>query len=130
MGEAAELMAELVRLSRVDGDWFANLGLAAHVLDDLLHWRLPMVFLKQFRDGSHPTQTCYQAIQTVDVTLTQFHGARIYNDAYEVHITDLDSHPIRQDLGLPAGPLAVDYAFWTCFDFTIGPCNAVWEDKA
>lgn len=125
--EAGDLMGELVQLSQINGDWFSTLGLAAHALDDLLHWRLPMVFLKEFREGSHPENSCYHAVQTVDVTLTRFHGACIYTDAYELHITDLDSHPIRQDLGLPNGPIAVEYGFWTHFDFTIGACNAVLE---
>jgi hypothetical protein len=64
------------------------------------------------------------------VQLTAFHGARIYTNPYELNIVDLASHPIRADLGLASGPIAVDYAFWTDFDFTIGPCTALWSTSA
>jgi Acetoacetate decarboxylase (ADC) len=130
LSEATELMGELVSLSGLNVGWFERLGLAAHSLDDLLHLRLPMVFLKQFRDGLDPSRCCYQAIQEVSVQLTAFHGARIYTNPYELDIVDLASHPIRADLGLASGPIAVDYAFWTDFDFTIGPCTALWSTSA
>jgi hypothetical protein len=125
--EMGELIQELVRMAKLDSSWFEKIGLAAHLMDDLLSLRLPMVFLKQFRDGADPTRCCYQAIQEVDVQLTKFHAARIYPQAYEVDINDLASHPVRADLGLPAGPIPVEFALWTNFDFTIGACNAIWS---
>jgi len=125
--EASQLMSELVGLSSLDLPWLEELKLSARFLEDVLNLRLPMVFLKQFRDGLMPTQAVAQSIQEVNVQLTAFHGARIYGDSFEVVIHDMDSHPIRTDLGLPDGPIAVEYAFWTCFDFTIGPCTAAWK---
>ncbi|MEY2952069.1 MAG: hypothetical protein RLZZ401_156, partial [Pseudomonadota bacterium] len=123
--EMGELVRELVQMSKIEQGWFEKLGLAAHVMEDLLHMRLPMVFLKQIRDGVDPTRCCYQVIQEVSVQLTQFHSARIYAQAYEVHINDLASHPVRSDLGLPDGPIPCEFAFWSNFDFTIGGCEAV-----
>jgi len=127
ISEASQLMAELVKLSSLDLSWLEELKLSAHFLEDVLNLRLPMVFLKQFRDGLAPSQAVAQCIQEVNVQLTAFHGARIYGDAFEVVVHDMDSHPIRADLGLPNGPIPVNYAFWTCFDFTIGPCTAAWK---
>jgi Acetoacetate decarboxylase (ADC) len=125
--EMSELVVELAKMAHVDGSWFETLGLAAHLIDDLLHLRLPMVFLKQFRDGADPTRCCYQAIQEVNVQLTEFHSARIYTEKYQLDINDLASHPVRADLGLPPGPIPVEFAFWSNFDFTIGACNAIWS---
>ena len=125
--EIDHLMRELVAMAGVDGHWFESLGLSARLLDDLLQLRLPMVFLKQIRDGLDPSRCCYQAIQEVSVKLTRFIAARIYGQTYEVCINDLASHPVRADLGLPAGPVSVRFALWTNFDFTIGPCTAIWK---
>lgn len=127
--EATQLMSELVRLSSLDLPWLEEMKLSAHFLEDVLNLRLPMVFLKQFRDGLKPDQAVAQSIQEVNVQLTAFHGARIYGDAFEVDIHDMASHPVRADLGLPDGPIPVAYAFWTCFDFSIGPCTAAWKVK-
>lgn len=128
--DLAQLMAEVLRLSELDAPWFEKLGLAAHFMDDLLHLRLPMVFLKQFRDGLDPSAACYQAVQEVNVQLTQFQGARIYAERFELLINDLDSHPVRADFGLADGPVVLEYGFWTLFDFTIGPCTQVWPTRS
>lgn len=125
--EMAALVRQLVQMAGVDGHWFEGLGLTARLMDDLLHLRMPMVFLKQIRDGLDATRCCYQAIQEVNAQLTKFHAARIYAQKYELDINDLASHPIRAELGLPAGAIPVAFAFWMRFDFTIGPCTAIWK---
>ena len=129
-GELKDLFGSVARIAGLEPGFFQALGLAGHMLDDLLAMRLPMAFLKQFRDGAAPLTACYQAIQEVDSRLVKFHGAKLFSDRYHVEIEDLDSHPIRQDLGLPAGPIDVEAAFWTNFDFEIGSATEVWRGGA
>ena len=127
--DVGQLMGSLIALSGLNVSWFEKLDLAAHFMDDLFHLRLPMVFLKQFRDGLDPTATCYQSVQEVNVQLTSFKGARIYSEGFELHINDLASHPMRADFGFAEGPIEVEYGFWTLFDFNIGACAQVWPTK-
>jgi Acetoacetate decarboxylase (ADC) len=125
-----ELCVEIVRLLGVERGFFRELALGEHVFDDLVHGRLPMVFLKQFRDGVDPTRACFQSIQEVDSRLTKFHDARILHDGYRIEIDDVASHPVRRDLGLPAGSLESELSFWASFDFAIGSCTEVWRAPA
>ena len=122
-----ELMPELVELAGLDAAIAAE-GLSGNLIDDLISGNMPMVFLKQFRDGADPTRCCYQAIQKVVSKLVKLHNARIYRQGYVLEINNLASHPIRAELGLPnTGPVPVKYSFWMSFDFYIGPCEIVWS---
>lgn len=121
------LVSTVAGIAGLEAGFFAKLGLGEHMLDDLLHTRLPMAFLKQFRDGAAPETACYQAIQEVDSRLVRLHGATLFADRYTIDINDLASHPIRADLGLPPGPIDVEAAYWLNFDFEIGNCNVVWH---
>jgi hypothetical protein len=126
-GQLRELLQELAQLAGIERGFFAKLGLAEHLFEDLLAGKMPMVFLKQMRDGAEPTRACYQAIQEVQASLVKLIDARIYPQGYVVDIEDLASHPIRADLGLPAGPVAAEFSFWLSFDFAIGDCQVVWS---
>ncbi len=125
-----DLFGDAVRLLGIEGSVIRELGLAANVFDDLVHGRLPMVFLKQIRDGADPVRARAMSIQEADSRLTTFHDARIYAEGYVVDIDDAASHPIRADFGLGPGPQPVDLAFWTSFDFWIGAALEVWSAPA
>jgi hypothetical protein len=129
-GGLREVLQELVQLAGIERGFFAKLGLAEHLFEDLIGGKMPMVFLKQFRDGAEPTLCCYQAIQEVQARLVKLHDARIYSQGYAIDIDDLASHPIRADLGLPAGPVNAEFSFWLSFDFAIGDCEIVWSTGA
>lgn len=126
----SELVQELVHLAGIEPGLFFELGLAEQVFADLISAKMPMVFLKQFRDGAQPTLCCYQAIQEVQARMVGLHDMRIYRDGYVIEINDLESHPIRADLGLPAGPIRSEVSFWLSFDFAIGDCTIVWSTEA
>ena len=123
-----DLVQEIALLAGLEPGFFAELGLGAHMLEALVERLMPMAFLKQFRDGALPDRACYQAIQEVDSKLVRLLGARLFSDRYVVEIEDLDSHPLRRDLGLPAGPVPVEFAAWLNFDFSIGNTRIVWSN--
>ncbi len=89
----------------------------------LLAGSVPMIFLKQIRDAVEPGVACFRSVQVVDARATKYHSARVFARRYHIDVRDADSHPIRADLGLPAGPITPLVAFWTSFDFHIGLCR-------
>jgi hypothetical protein len=102
-------------------------AISASQLQQLLSVPIPMVFLKQFRDGVQPAAACFQSVQEVPIVMTRFYDARLYFHRYEIVFQDWASHPLRSDLGLAAGPLPVQMAYWAMFDFEIGTCTEVWR---
>ncbi len=120
-----ELADELVRLLNIEHGLINEIKLGVHLLEDLVELKMPMGFLKQFRDGVDPTRACYQAIQEVNSRMTRFEEARLYHEDYEVDFENFESHPIRADLGLSSGPLSVEAPFWVRFDFEIDDCTIV-----
>jgi hypothetical protein len=117
------LVSRLAEVLGIGEDFLDHLKLAENLFGDLLRLNIPMVFLKQIRDGAEPDKACYQAIQECMTKMTKFHDARLYLHDYEIDFEDFETHPIRDDLGFPNGPLKVDAAFWTKFDFEIGVCK-------
>lgn len=101
--------------------FLGNLKLILDSLDDLLHLRIPFVFLKEFRDVADPSKACFQAIVEAEAKMIKFHSAKVLPNAYDINIEICDSHPIRADLGLPeSGPLPSKISFWVSYDFEIG----------
>ena len=91
---------------------------------------LPMVFLKQVRDGRMPLYACYQAIQKADFVVTGYRGAGHLPGSYRVHIEELVSDPIRRDLGFAKDdPLTPVAAFWVDFDFTLSIAEEIWRAR-
>jgi hypothetical protein len=101
------------------------------VLQSLMSVPIPMVFLKQIRDAVDPERACFQSVQETTTEMTQLISLpRIYLQRYEIVLEDWASHPIRSDLGLVAGPVPVDLAFWVKFDFEIGACTEISRSEA
>src|SRR5262245_4669148 len=121
VGSSVALVAALVQHLDVAADVAPHFSLGA--LHNLLSVPIPMVFLKQFRDGVQPANTCFQSVQEVPILMTSFHDARLYFHRYQIEFQDWASHPLRSDLGLPAGPIPVELAYWAMFDFEIGLCT-------
>jgi hypothetical protein len=76
----------------------------------LLSGGLPMLFLKQFRDVVHSDRACYQAIVQARLEMSGYVTEFPLRD-YELDLIDVDSAPIRRELGIPAGKVDVDFAF-------------------
>lgn len=105
------------------------LGSWANVHLDLPHLKVPFVFLKQFRDGTDGGIAALQTIQRAKPEASKVIGAHLFHSRFTLDIRDAASHPIRRDLGLPAGTIPVDHAFWTGFDFKIGACEILDPDE-
>ena len=71
---------------------------------------LPMLFLKQFRDILHSDRACYQAIVEAELRASE-HVTATYLEEFVLTLADVDSAPIRHELGIPTGPLDVKVAF-------------------
>jgi hypothetical protein len=116
-----ELMKEVVSVMDDGLSMLGNAKLLMDSTDDLLHLRIPMIFLKEFRDVSNPKLASFQAIVETEAKMKKFHKGKILTDAYQIDIDICDSHPIREDLGLPlSGSLKSKYSFWVNYDFEIG----------
>jgi hypothetical protein len=100
---------------------FDDIRLFIRSLDDLLHLRIPMLFLKQIRDVVQPTQAAYQVVVETTPFSSRLHEARVLGANYDVIIEPCDSHPICPELGLAAtGALRSKINFYVKFDFEIG----------
>ena len=116
-----ELMKEVITVLDDGLSMLGNAKLILDSLDDLKHLRIPMIFLKEFRDVSDPKFASFQAIVETEAKMKKYHKGKIFEDAYDIDIELCDSHPIRQDLGLkPSGTLRSNYSFWVSYDFEIG----------
>ena len=104
---------------------FRHLRLTLHTIDDLLHLRIPMVFLKEFRDVESTADSCYQAVIETVSHATKVYGGRIYRNDFEITINPCDSAPIARDLGLPTGTIKPMLSFYMNFDFEIGAGTTV-----
>jgi hypothetical protein len=120
-GSMKEFVKSLLTVAHDGLSLLGNMKLIFDTMEDLVHLRIPMVFLKQFRDVTDPATACFQEITEAQASMTKFHSARILKDAYDINIEICDSHPIRTDLGLAAsGPLRSKISFWVNYDFEIG----------
>lgn len=151
IGQRGEL-AELIGINRVSGpektSWWSalksgltgawdfltehqtllqDLRLGANELNDIVHGRVPFVFLKQFRDVEDGSKACYQSIVETPCGLTKFYSGGLLHGDYGVRIQDCASHPIRERLGLDQGTIRPVLSFWSRFDFEIGNGVEVWK---
>ena len=100
---------------------FEDIRLFIHSMEDLLRLRIPVLFLKQFRDVVQPRQAAYQAIVETTPFSSRVHQGRFLGSNYDVTIEQCDSHPICADLGMPTtGALRAKISFYVKFDFDIG----------
>ena len=78
-----------------------------------------MAFLKQFRAAGDTSRACYQSIVEASARVTAFRSGGPLSGPFEVRITNLDSHPIVQDLGLGSDRVEPLFAAWFDFDFDV-----------
>lgn len=134
-GTKQDLFTNVLRELQVIGpEYLEKFGLtgkfAMNAYEELLRGEIPLMFIKQFRDGVNPSQASGLIIQEADSQIISFDDARIYTAPYEIAINDVYSHPIRRDLGLDDGQLKCALAFWMRFKFSLGRCIPITEHGA
>ncbi len=116
-----DLAREIIHLLDDDLSLLGNARLLLDSLDDLLHLRIPMVFLKEFRDVVKPANTAFRAVVETKPFARNVYGVKIYENVFHASIIPCASHPIASDLGLSTtNPLPSYLSFWVNFDFEIG----------
>jgi hypothetical protein len=119
--QAADLKAvqtsltdELLKRIRTDMD-NGLVGFAARMINQ----RVPLVFLKQFRDTQDSRKACYQQIVEAPFKVEKFHEGGIFFKPYMLNLEPLASHPIAKKLGLAASQPSKIGA-WMKVDFLLG----------
>ncbi len=116
-----DLVREIVKFLDEELDLFEDIRLFIRTMDDLLHLKIPMLFLKQVRDVVQPRKAAYQAIVETTLFSSKVYEGRILGSNYDVIIEQCDSHPICADFGMTTtGALRSKINFYVKFDFEIG----------
>ena len=95
-------------------------------LEDFITGTFPIIGLKQFRDVAQSDRACYQAITDAPMKIVDFHRGGLLGE-YVVSLGDLASEPIRQDLGLPSGPIRPLLSAWLRYDFRLDAGVELWN---
>ena len=111
-------------MSADDRDWHQSLGFDADLLGDLLHARVPQLFLKQFRDIGDGTRACYQAITATRGEVTGFDSIPHLTE-YDMVLEQLASSPVAADFGIAPRQTLLGVALE--YDMTILPGQELWQ---
>lgn len=123
-----EMIHEIVNVLEEGYDIFKHIRLALHTIEDLLHMRMPMVFLNQFRDVADPATASVQSLIETSPGANKIHSGRLYGSTFEVTIEESASAPIISDLGLETGrPITPLVSYYMNFDFEIGLGKELWK---
>lgn len=109
-------------------DFKLGLPFLVHEIRDMANKTLPMIFLKQFRDITHPEKACYQAITEGNGLTDKFFNGWFLGSEYEITISEMASFPICADLGLD-NKILVKNPFWVHCDMKFVTGNVLWESK-
>lgn len=125
--EIEEFTAEITGLLRSPGTLAGEVELAIETIDDLLHRRAPMVFLKQFPDAAQAEKACYMSLVEAPSNMTGFRRGSILHTPWQFAFTECDSHPIAGDLGLTSATVRPILSFFVEFDFEIDQGVEIWN---
>ena len=131
-GEARENILHLIT-KLMEGDNIAVEGLekGINLIDNFLDLKVPVTFLKQYRDVTDTRKACYQAIVEADAKPVDFKRGCILFDEYELNLNELASMPIASELGLSIenGKQRVSAGFWSEFDFVMENGKEVYKSS-
>ncbi len=127
LGELEPTFGDIARLGEAlregietlfDGGFpYLDWQLAETLLGGLAQGRVPMVFLKEFRDATRPHAACYQAVLEAKARMSGFRGAGLLPGDWCIELHSYASHPMARELGLPAGPIRPTLGVWVDLDF-------------
>ena len=120
--EPSEPANVAIQLAHAVAGEAANTELAVTEVNTVFASAARHVFLKQFRDAQMPDVACYQEVVEADVEMTEETGG-VSPCLWDVKIHTLTSHPIVDELGIPAQ--ITTPAFELVTDMTISPAVLV-----
>jgi hypothetical protein len=93
---------------------------AGDLLDEWSKTGVKEIFYKQVRDvhddaAGESAQACFRQITTAEYVLDGAENAQLLDHIYEIRIGELDSHPIRKELGLESRQQSAGYRLKTNF---------------
>jgi hypothetical protein len=93
--------------------------------------KIPMVFLKQFRDAVLRTVACHQSVVLAEAKITNFRGGELWLPVpllpfFEVDLPPYYSESIAKTLGLGASPIRPLLAVRVEIDFELGFGSTLW----
>ncbi|MCP3979418.1 MAG: hypothetical protein GY716_08820 [bacterium] len=106
-----------------------SLGLADEMFQDLIHKKIPIVNLKQFRDCAEPSRACYQSIVESTCTPSKVHLKSVPG-AWRMKVLPYASHPLCEELGLAPGGAEAMFSAEVDMDFTADLGQEVWRAGA
>lgn len=125
--EAKEGLAAFEHVVRhVVGNAIEDLEVAAQIIKEVISGKMPVVYLKQFRDVVDPTAACYQAIIESNTTIHAFNGAGLLPFGFKVTTVPMDSVDVARNLGFEVST-GVDIAMWAKLDFSVDLGREVWR---
>ncbi len=125
--EAVEGIAAFEKVVRqIVGHTIQDLEIAAQIVREVLSAKMPVVYLKQFRDIVDPTAACYQAIIESNTTIHAFNGAGLLPFGFKVTTVPMASVDVAKHLGFEVAT-GVDIAMWAKLDFSVDLGKEVWR---
>ncbi len=101
-------------------DLVGGVGAVGDLLDSWANTGVKEIFYKQFRDVKDhktgvPAKACFSQIATAEYVLFGAEAVEPLDHLYELQIGELDSHPIRKQLGLDPSNTSAGYRMKTNF---------------
>lgn len=100
--------------------------LAAKMMAEVLSGKMPVVYLKQFRDVIDPTAACYQAIIESNTTVHGFHGAGLLPFGFNLKTFPMASVDVAGHLGFD-NTTSIEIAMWAKLDFSVDLAREIWR---
>jgi hypothetical protein len=101
-----------------------GLRFGAELLADMLHKRLPELYLKQVRAIDDGTSAALQQVVAADMTVGRWSASLLWHE-HQLAVTQVDSEPIADELGL--ADQAVPLAFRVEMDFLVPRGEVLWQ---
>lgn len=131
--QLGELFARLLEGAETEHT-VTGLDAARFLMSEITDARIPMVFLKQFRDVRDGRRACYQAVITSPQHIIGHAGAGMFGGTYEVAVAPTMDMKMIQRLGLKVergedgvGRLTSRANLWCTYDFIQAYGDVLWE---
>jgi hypothetical protein len=119
-----ELARDMASHLFVGSDVLGDLELLAGIADDVHDHRMRGVFLKQVRDVRDGLGAALQQIVEADYTILRLRAKPVLAE-HRLTVHALDSHPVREELGLESQTLGLAYRVE--MDFDVGGGRVLWD---